>query len=436
MNSQNLILLLALVLTMATSALAQKSPLELLTVTAPSQATSQQTTAQRGGVYYLFATPGDGGLFIQGIKWPKLMGKPNNIWTRVRNDTATTGCTGVVCVEAHSPREVMRVLRKGLIPKKGLAQIPNHNKRQKVYRARELKPSDSRIAGFSIYAHANLEGPFLGHNWGQLTLRHFARDARHSRKDPQSLTNSLENRLVQGAHINFFGCNTGTCKQGQVPISLSLAALWGKKKVLVRGRYRSGVGNSPISQFATFGMKDGVPTRLTVAANDYRINAPKKLETIKIKCETQEKAQALAEKYRALGCKVRLSSRKPHLKVRYKMATRKVTRRSTKHPVHLHFIQTVANSGLDTARRMFPTLRRRANQRLVKAIDRVKKANNGKLDSNDFHLWLPLYYPTIKLADVNKRWTIYIVPCEFNTQDLLTLTNYQPPRSPEGIPAD
>jgi len=375
-------------------------------------------------VHYVFCSTGDDAAYFEGLA----IGYPSDIQDLIRKDIeaarATAGLSGtatIVRVRVRSADEVMDVLRYGKIPRDERSGSP-------IYVADELAPSAARLTGYAVLSHANSYGPLIPYpNYTKpFTYPQLQEDKRRGG------AGSLYGRLVQGAHIRYAGCNSGNDYQfyeidtpgrrGNPSIAHATAAIYSEKKVVVYGKYRSADLKS--THYVSFSCPAGLsyPVRQGKPKASYAFATAisDEAETVKIPFSSRREKEESLFWYKERGYPCRVTDEtgsgdgvQGTLEVRIPSDSW-LCSRETRKPALLKSVVEAVSSNPRTA---WPSIQRLLSQvgiaanllkgiqkavvtgRLARAIHESRAAHGGKLDLDDFRLWVVLLSP--------EKWDTY-----------------------------
>ena len=404
-------------------------------------------------VYYVFADLGkDGGYFTLLAEGrthlqaydnnSRRRNYKNHITAMIKRDISRVGRRNckVVRIAVEDPSTVMEVLSEGMLP-------PGAVDRHRLYNINELSPVPCNIVGFCTITHASTDGPVFGEesNRKQITRRSFSDDA-FSRS---SSLETLDHRLVKGARISFFGCNTGSCQYYKDHSSIAhiLAALYSRKKVITRGKKGIGSPNVSKSSYAVFGLdEEGIPRRLSPTKKKYLFYVPLRdysnqdsgrkwvYESISVPFSSEEEKKEILDYYQGRGVRTKVED---GMIVADAPKIGKVSHNSKKDPLLLDIVRAIGKrkklhwgqkilryfGWLDDTKEiarvkaMQPFLEKIIEDReLQNIIEEVKEENGGKLDENDFRIWFRIYFQNYE--NKNDRGSIAYRACLCDDENL------------------
>ncbi len=251
---------------------------------AASSSGQSSLTTSNLEVYYLFAQASESWhvLLAENTKVTSGRYMGNNVYKTIRKQVGPD--TKLVNVAVNNGFEILDILSRGLLPNlndEQLRKMPatDGNPKLPCYKYAELeRASACRIKGMGIISHSGCDGPIL--DGPQMTVDFYRRDASRGGK-PVAFSEShgvsqtafklytgqvpyvdwkappgptFSERLVNGAHISLFGCNSGNCQGfSEAPSGAHyLAALYAKKNVVVIGKKSYGDPNGRASAFHTY----------------------------------------------------------------------------------------------------------------------------------------------------------------------------------------
>jgi len=271
----------------------------------------------------------------------------NNIDVFIRKDIAAVGRpkTRIVRVNSTEFAHVFKVLAEGYLPEPGWKQ-------NELYEVEQMAPRPCNVVGFCIISHGSTDGPMFGsgaRKRKQLKVYTWVKDFERG-------IEGLRNRMVEGARVSFFACNTGSCQyyRNHPSVAHFFAALHKERNVVVRGKLGIGSPNAPASAYALFGVDDdGAVTRLTPKKKEYAFYVPvedfKKrdsprrwvYDTFEVHVEDAAERQELLDYYKERGISAKESSSTITVKAK---KIGKVTRGSKKDPLLKSMVQFMAEN--------------------------------------------------------------------------------------------
>lgn len=355
-------------------------------------------------------------------------GEDNTVGTLSRKDAANRRAS-ILRVEVGSPGEVLALLSEGRAPS---AEWEDGDQATgPVWKPADLVPTDRRIAGFMLVSHAASDAAFVGGE--RLSAAPFVEDRQ---RDETLEGPSFFARLLPGSAITFFGCNSGNCHcDDELPsIAHSLAALYGDRKVVLRGKYNTGDVNS--DYFATFRAdRHGVAHRVGPAKGDYDFffeDATRAYRSVTKKLSSPEERESCLAWYRQAGI-APLAVSSTEILVALPTVVR-VTRDSAKDPVLVAALRAMAAGGEVEARArdMLPGLSTLFDDGKLRSIvhDELEDGN-GRLDVHAFRLWYRVYYRDFVFDRDCYRIVLQACPCD---DEALSRSLLPEPLENDGIP--
>ena len=390
-------------------------------------------------VYYVFADLAkDGNHFTTLASGRTELGSSsrsvvNHVEAMIKSDVSQTGRRGtvIVRVKISDSTQLLRILKDGKIPSGKVSS-------KKLYEEDELIGVACNIAGFCVIAHASTDGPVVGYknkSRKQMTKKAFM-------SETGSGDWSMSNRIVKGARISFFGCNTANCQYylDHSSVAHLLAGEFARKDVIVRGKKGIGNPNSSESAYANFGLnEEGVAVRLTPEKKDYTFYIPlnnfedKKsgrkyvYEQLSVPYSTDEELSELKDYYKKRGLKTSVADGKIVVEA---PKIGKISRSSEKDKLLLEVVRAINSrektsrwdrflnwttfgddvEEMTRARAIMPQLQKLLDDgELENIISEVRVENNGTLDENDVRIWFRIYFQNYE--DKNDRGSISTRAC-------------------------
>jgi len=313
-------------------------------------------------VHYVFCATGKDGAYFETLA----LGQPSDVMNMVRDDIqATRAVAGlsesvkIVRVRVSTPGAMLDVLKNGRIPKDG-RDTPS------IYTPNQLVQSSVKITGFAVVSHAGSYGPMIPYpDYKQFTYPPLQDDKKNGGP------NTLSARLAQGARIRYTGCNSGNDhqfyevdepgKRGNPSIAHATASIYADKKVVTYGKFNSGDIKS--THYMWFACPDGqnYPIRYGKPKTSYSFSA------------IGQRFSRDSGKPESLKSAIQAVDSNPQ--GGWSAVQKKVTQAGVSGDL-LKKVETAVTSG-----------------KLAKAIRESKAANGGKLDLDDFRLWVVLLRP-------------------------------------------